>query len=467
MMTPQPVREACGRGLAEWHRHQVGGNGPSVDFARYAMAGGRLDQTQAAECLAAHRRLDLHVIEVGGETRESAISRNLWGGDQGRDFAQRIMDDIRHTPPQVVPTIDEIRLPDPPALPDRIEPLPVEPETPIAAELELDTQFLERINAAAGRLNMLMFDRLEGAIRAIYLALLRDASREAQRRTSRVAAPIAAELDMTAIREAMGLRTDHTRWLDARPVFAMLDTELADAIEGALADLRITADEILEEGHEELVARLARELGTTEENIRATLEAEMAGQRFAAVTLLVNRVRTWITGLFSRADEPEDLPTAAQLPVNLVGDTVAVAGGALAGEVAVARSVDNALISAAGNPVDGQAASGWAARAVSEAFEGAIDSTRVSDLLEEVPAGAPTVEVVQVMEWDYGDISERFQPYQPHVDLDGDRWRGETDVHPSGAYPQEHHPNCRCTIRIYSQIAIDGIIDGQNELIDA
>lgn len=435
---PAAVFEACSRGIAERVRTGIGGTAAAVQFAEFVIDGYPLEVSMLAEVVEAHRLLDQAVMRNGVETRECRVSRNLWGGDAARDWAEAEIETARvrrSVPPvfdggqpgfdisPVSATHDEHPVSE--AAAATIEPL--------AAELT-EAAWLTRIGTRTQRIDARLRTAIDAAMQQAWATIRRELTIRADRALKRVPAGMAAELDMDLRDQILNdLRTDpHHAWRQAQPMCALLSVDLAEAIEVVAADLDLTVTELIADAHENIREAIAEEADIDQAEVDAELVEEQNAAAEAAVALLIALFVAWATGRLNNVDvdEGETAPDV-KAPAAIAADIVVAAGGAAVVGAGVSRGRGNRPVGPDGNPVNNladrwvrQAIEAQSAQALAAAARGNADEA--ARLAGRIPL--QTLRVVFLKEWDYGDKATRFRPYQPHVDKDGRRWITEDEA---------------------------------------
>ena len=373
----------------------------AVSFATDIADGFPPDVVRARECVDAHIALDRRVVDMGAEDAYSRIARLIWGGEEGRDFAEQVLAE---------PTLSS-------RAPVRNEPEQAQPEPAlVAADLDDEESELHDLCVKLNRIDDRTRDQILAATRLAYLTALRALTRQAR---GAVLATMKKPWRETVGREVIDARENsralyrhaESPYIAAQfitePVMAALTIDQEGAIRDAIEDLELTAGEILTNAHDDIIAALAQELDTTEAEIRAELADDMERQRDASTGLLVAAMTAFT---LSRADRTDGQVTealeAAVIPAAIVNDTVAVAGGAVRNGASVARTADGLIELVGGTNTEVESPySSWLYRTTAR-------------VLGAVP--------VVTMEWYYGSPSERDRPRVDHQRLDGLTWTGRS-----------------------------------------
>ncbi len=356
----------------------------AIDFAEAVADGFPPTPAKAQACTDAHDQIDRRCLDIGTVDGYARMCRLLYGGDTGRDHCAAMLADQ-----------------------------PVRSSEPIAADLDDETSEFHDLCVKLNRIDDRVSDRIEAAARLAYLSALRALTRQA--RGAVMASMSKAWRDDVGqdIVDARGASRVLYKQVNTSPyvadrlipdaVFAELTLDQEQAISDAIEDLGFTADEIIRDGHRDVVVTLAEELDITEEEVRVQLAELMDEQRSSAVGLLVGSMLAFT---LSRADRTDGEVTLgleeAVVPASIVADTVAVAGGGVRTANTVARTADGALELVTGGATDTATVSGGWLDAVFQRVTG--------------------VPLRTTYEWHYGSPSDRERPREDHQRLDGLQW---------------------------------------------
>ena len=398
---PEDVRNTCLRGLALLRRMPASVKVPpktAQDFAETITGGFQMDAVMARDCVDAHIQLDKRCVDVGADGDYGRVCRMLYGGDLGRDWAERLLAD---TNSGLVPVAE-----------------PVREREPVLADIDnADSEFAD-LCAMLNRVNERARDRIDAAIKMAYLGALRSLTNQA---ADAVLATMSKGWREEVGQDVVELRAEARalyRHVDSpyiaaqlipEPVMAELTFDQQRAIEDSIADLEVTAREVLEDAHSETIEALASQLDTTEAEIRGELGDLLEEQRSDAASLLVASLTAFTLSRADRTDgEVSESLESAVIPAAIAVDVLNVAGGAARSGTTTARSGDGVV-----QLVDG----------TQTEVEGPT-SFLMNRTFARVVGAVPVV----TMEWVYGSRSTRVSPREDHVGLDGLRWTGRSQL---------------------------------------
>lgn len=392
--------ESCAEGLSRWRRTRQGGTHASITFAELVTEGFPLDTEAIHELLRAHQQLDQSPIVEKTET-----SRLLWGGPAAKQFA------IEHT-------------------------------QPVAASQQ-QPNWIDKLNRRVARIDADLYSAITAALESAQRQAARAVGSRLANQIRRTPAPILAQLGPVDLEAGRPYRTWETT---PAPIRAEANIDVQAAITAAADDLEDVVAELVtqaEQAVDEAIGEIADEPLPPE----PTIAPAAAAYTSAAFT-------NWMLARYRNdnpADPEEQLETTERTsspPDEIATQTLAVASGASIIAGVISRDELGQPITSDGVPTGGVTAG---ARAFRRLASSAFRSIR--------RLGLETVRPVIVYEWDYGPVSERFRPYEPHKRLDGTTWRMDDpeasivrnpDDEPTdqqigfrGHYPGDHF-GCRC-----------------------
>lgn len=452
---PDTLRTNCRRGLRMAMQAAASEKPPplAIEFAEMMSDGFVPDMVMAQSCVDAHAEIDKRALSMGTVDGYGSMTALLWGGEEGRDHCAQVLRDA-----PVIQPKSETKVP---VGPDNETTVPVESEPDlVAADLENEDSPLHDLCVKLDRIDTRALDQLEAATTLAYLGALRALTREVSSVLAERMKPDYREEVGQEIVDQRGAARSLYRHAARSPyvaaglvpdaVLATLTIDQEDAIRRALADLEVTADQILKEGQDATVAALAEELDTTQDEVRAQLAELMDEQRDSAVALLVGSLTAFT---LSRADRTDGQVTEglenAVIPAQMISDATSVAGGAVVSGNTLARTGDGLIELVGGGTTEAVGVtSGWLDRTARRVFGRSLTT---------------------VYEWDYGSPAERERPRVDHQRLDGQQWSTaggrqrfmeqvgdvlvEGDIGPD-VFPGSL-PGCKCRAR---RISLDPLI---------
>ena len=412
-MVSESVFRSCLQGLSQWRRYEVGGTRAAVEFAEAVVGHREVDAVTAVEAVEAQILIAARHVDVG-DTREVKIARLLWGGDDGWEWCERI-----------------------------VEAAAQPPAVPVAAERGTSGPDFERLADGLFSIDDRAIGELEAAFWVAFRQALRQATASARRanRTMSVAAQTNAGLvgdDLDQARARIRAAGPFDGWAAAGDrVLAAIDADLERAVESALEDYEEVAAGILRRAVARAVRLVASVLGVAQDDVAGfgSSESEIREAAGFARGWLLDWVRARLAG----DRDGEDLPEL-DVPVEVFRDTVGIAGGA----VLAGRGL-------------GRAAGGVAVDADQGLVGESVGGRLVDRVLGGVSSGVVTaaglaagLRVGRSFRWSYGDRGDRVEPFEPHFRLDGRTWVSGEDG--PGYFPGDHR-GCQCRVkRVWSVV---------------
>lgn len=400
---PAEVRQACCAGLEQRTLYGRGGTASSVPFASRVCAGGPVTGDDLVAMLTHMAALEDAMVERGLADPALSVAWLLWGGDDGREWAEGFV--MRERP--VVAAVE-------PAEPEA--PADQDPEAPgwivalnqlAAAEVELLARIHELMEAgvefAVGRLRSKVVNSLarpSAALKAAFGGLgQRDALLAAMAQAGGAAAAVQLVPDPILARVAPTIEADES----LRQVFVQLSTRLRDLI-GA---------------HQEQVAAGLAD-GGVPDVVLAEARHLWRGDLDTALTAATDE----LMGIVARvAREAADLPDEGELPTGRVPASLAfrLLSGAGGGDPGDGSRQDYVTMGEGEVLAAGVALGVTALRAIGRAsLDGALHAAKVAGTL--VFTEGPEFAIVTRTTWRWGGSA---RPFPSHQRLNGVSWDDE------------------------------------------
>lgn len=432
---PAEVRQACCSGLEQRTIYGRGGTARSVPFASRVCAGGPVTQDDLVAMLTHMAAIEDAMVERGLADPALSVAWLLWGGDDGRAWAEGFV--MRERPVVAAPA------------PAEVEPVEQDPEAPgwilalnrlAVAEVELLARIHELMEAgvefAVGRLRSKVVNGLTRPSAALKAACgglgQRDALLAAMANAGGAAAAVQLVPDAILARVAPSIEADES----LRQVFVQLSTRLRDLI-GA---------------HQELVAV---ELGNGGVSDVALTEARhlWRGDLDTALVAATDE----LMGIVARvAREAADVPDDGEIPTGRVPASLAfrLLSGAGGGDPGDGSRQDYVTMGEGEVLAAGVALGVTALRAIHRAsLDGALHAAKVAGTL--VFTEGPEFAIVTRTTWRWGGSA---RPFPSHQRLDGASWddeAGREDVcrnperfPPVATLHPGDHRGCSCSFTV-------------------
>lgn len=242
--------------------------------------------------------------------------------------------------------------------------------------------------------------------RGVLARLLTTADLAARRALERAGAKLRSAVQgQAALKRRIANTCNADLWSAHPDVFAAVGLDVHDQIQAAIDEYGLAVDQILTAAQLKVLEML-RDTFLIDDSEWDDTEQQFDRARSAAVLWFTAALVALVTGKIAGQSETQldrvragELPLSAVVPASMVREAVAIAGGATPVEGA-----NGALTTSAGDPVQGIAA---------------------GPIAQAVMAHHRVTQTGWV--WNYGDISERRRPYEPHVELDGTQFSDWSD----------------------------------------
>lgn len=243
--------------------------------------------------------------------------------------------------------------------------------------------------------------------RGVLARVLTTADLAARRALERAGAKLRSTVQGNAkVKRQIAQTCNADLWSAHPEVFAAVGIDVHDAIQAAIDEYGIAVDAILTAAQLKVLEML-RDTFLIDDSEWDDTQQQFDRARSAAVIWLTAALVALVTSKLSGQTEQQmdrvragEVPLSAVVPASMVREAVAIAGGAQPVE-----GPNGGLTTADGDPVQGIAA---------------------GPIAQAVMAHHRVVQTGWV--WDYGDISERRRPFEPHVELDGIHFTDWTDA---------------------------------------
>jgi hypothetical protein len=432
---PDGVRAACCAGLAKRAEHGKGGTAASVPFASRVCAGGPVTQDDLVAMLTHMAAIETAMIDRGLADPALSVAWLLWGGDEGRDWAEEFV--LRERPVVAAPTQLDV------------EPDDQDPEAP--GWIRSLNQLAEEEATLLARLHELMEAGVEFAVSRLRSKVVNSLSRPSaalkaacggltHRDTllaSMAAAPGAAEAvrlvpSPILARVAPSIEMDES----LRQVFVQLSGRLRDLV-GAHQDQVAAA--LAAGGVPDVALAEARHLWT----------ADLDGALTAATDELM--------GIVARvARQAADLPAEGEVPTGRVPASLAfrLLSGAGGGDPGDGTRQDYVRLGDGDVLVAGVALGVTALRAIGKAsMDGALHGAKVAGTL--VFTEGPEFAITARTTWRWGGSA---RPFPSHQRLHGQSWDSENERNDVCRNPERFPPvatlypgdhlGCSCSLTV-------------------